>query len=201
MNPGRWIIARSGNRFSLSMNRPPERGCVADQPQRLGTPENAAAGALSPCTQPRSGSWAVSRSKWNTELSMNPGRARHSVRAALRFRGSMRDIFRGILSLGEAGVRASVDHLMLLWFMGSLDFQNWMHIGSMSRTVVARTVVAQTGSLLYRRLAVGRAWFAGGRFMERESAVALHRFRPTLWSTGSPRARLQNWTPPFAPSV
>jgi len=34
---------------------PSERGCVEDQPQRLGTFENAAAGALSPRTQPRSG--------------------------------------------------------------------------------------------------------------------------------------------------
>ena len=46
-------------------------------------------------------------------------------------------------------------------FMESFDLQNWMHIGTMNRTVVA-----QTGSLLCRRLAVGRARLARGRFME-----------------------------------
>jgi len=47
-----------------------ERGCVEDQPQRLETFENAAAGALSPRTQPRSGS-GVQCAKFLGEFSLH----------------------------------------------------------------------------------------------------------------------------------
>src|ERR1017187_9495067 len=48
--PIRWGVK---NDFSIALA---ERGCVEDQPQQVATLNTAAAGALSPCTQPRSGS-------------------------------------------------------------------------------------------------------------------------------------------------
>src|ERR1039457_4607089 len=59
--PIRWGVKED---FSIAAveNNPgfqdslPERGCVEDQPQQHEIPKNAAAGAPSPVTQPRSGS-------------------------------------------------------------------------------------------------------------------------------------------------